>query len=266
MAKQLLIYEQATPLSSDRHRALYVKTGANYRFAADINAVPLLAPEFANAAPIYTIVFAGEDAMMPAALLGVRNGQNLFVSEEGGWEADYIPAFIRQYPFVVSRQEGETDSFTLCIDESWSGCNEEGRGERLFDADGERTAYLRQMVAWASEYQGQFRRTSDMCAKLREFDLLAPMQARLRTPSEQDITLSGFHAVERARLQRLTGDQLAELMAGDLLELVFLHLQSLRNLDGLARRDLGPVKGTAAPRRSPDGADGSETGDNGSGK
>ena len=251
MTKQLLIYERATPLSSQHHRDLYVKAGTDYRFAAEINAVPVLVPEFAGAASVYVIVFAGDNVMMPAALLGLRNSQNLFVDENGNWEAGYVPAFIRQYPFVVSRREGEEDNFTLCIDESWSGCNVDGRGERLFDSDGERTAYLRGMVEWVGEYQGQFRRTQRMCAKLRDLDLLSPMQARVRTRTGDDLTFSGFYAVNRDRLQQLTGDQLADLMAEGQLELIFLHLQSLRNLGKLAERDRGPAQtpgeiGTAA--------------------
>lgn len=241
MTKHLLIYERATPLSSKLHRDLYVKAGTDYRFAAEINAVPLLLPEFASVASIYVIVFAGDDVIMPAALLGVRNAQNLYVREDGSWGADYVPAFIRQYPFVVSRLKDDENSFTLCIDESWSGCNVEGRGERLFDSDGERTVYLKGMVDWVGEYQGQFQRTQKMCAKLRDMELLSPMQARVRTPSGEELTFSGFYAVDRDRLQNLTGEQLAELMAEGQLELLFLHLQSLRNLAKLAERDRGPV-------------------------
>jgi SapC len=244
MTKMLLIYERATPLSSQLHRDLYVKSGIDYRFAAEINAAPLLAPEFDNAASNYVIVFAGEDAIMPVALLGLRNAQNLYIREDGGWAANYIPAFIRQYPFVVSRREGDDNNFTLCIDETWSGCNVEGRGERLFDSDGERTAYLNGIVERVGEYQGQFRRTRRMCATLRELDLLSPMQARVRTALGEELTFSGFYAVDRNRLQNLTGDQLAKLMAEGQLELIYLHLQSLRNLAELTKRDHGPVAST----------------------
>ena len=238
MAKQLLIYERAVPLSSVRHRSLYVKMGSDYRFSRDVSAVPVLEPEFAQAAMCYVLVFIGEgDEVMPAALLGIRAGQNAFLREDGGWDAAYIPAFVRQYPFVVSRREGDDDSFTLCIDDSYAGCNEEGRGERLFDADGERTAFLRQMVAWTGEYQGQFHRTKRFSAKLRNLGLLVPMEARVRVRSGEDVALSGFMAVDRNRLAELTGDQLADLMREGELELVYQHLMSLRNIESLAARD-----------------------------
>jgi len=246
MPKQLLIYERAVPLSSTRHRSLYVKMGNDYRFADDVNAVPMLVPEFASAAMHYVIVFVGEgDQVMPAAVLGTRAGQNLFLREDGGWDASYIPAFIRQYPFVVSRRDGDPDKFTLCIDDSYAGCNDQGRGERLFDADGERTAFLQQMIAWTGEYQGQFRRTKQFCAKLQDLGLLMPMQARARMSSGAEVAFSGFLAVDRQRLQNLTGEQLADLMAHGELELIYLHLTSLRNLEALALRDAGDPAGMA---------------------
>ena len=128
-----------------------------------------------------------------------------------------------------------------------------GRGERLFDADGEQTSYLQQLVAWSGEYQGQFKRTKTLCAKLRELGLLVPMQARIRVPSGEEVAFSGFLAIDRNRLQALSGDQLAALMADGQLELIYLHLQSLQNLAKLAAREPAdrPAGAAAAPAETP---------------
>jgi hypothetical protein len=74
-----------------------------------------MAAEFASAALEYAVVFGGTgDAVMPITVLGVRTNGNLYVTKEGGWQAKYIPAFVRRYPFVFfSRDDGKT--FTLCI-------------------------------------------------------------------------------------------------------------------------------------------------------
>ena len=78
MSTQLLIYERAVPLSSQRHKEWSVKTGADYAFARQVNSVPLVAVEFPHAAAEYSIVFAGKDeAMMPIAILGMRDNENL---------------------------------------------------------------------------------------------------------------------------------------------------------------------------------------------
>lgn len=55
----------------------------------------------------YTIDFAGEDmVIMPAVVLGLRAGENLYVTEDHAWSGKYVPAFARRYPFVFSGREG----------------------------------------------------------------------------------------------------------------------------------------------------------------
>ena len=144
--------------------------------------MPLTTVEFRNAALEYAVVLEGEgESIMPDAILGAEAEQNLFVDEDDSWSGKYIPAFVRRYPFVfASNDDGKT--FTLCVDDSFSGCNTEGRGERLFDAEGERTQYLETILNFAKEYQAQFQRTRAFCAHLRELDLLEPMQAQFTLP------------------------------------------------------------------------------------
>lgn len=238
MTKQLLIYEKVVPLSKERHQDWYVKTGKDYKFAHLVNAMPLTAVEFPNAVPEYAIVFTGtqeDKMMMPAAMLGLRNGENIFVSEDGSWQANYIPAFARRYPFVFSAKD-EENTFTLCIDEEFSGCNQEGRGERLFDSEGEQTQYLQSIVEFVKEYQGHFQRTQIFCSKLKELDLLEPMQVSMTLKTGEQISLSGLMAVNREKLKTLTGEQLVDLVQTNELELIYLHLQSLNNLSEMAQR------------------------------
>jgi len=231
MTTQLLIYERAEPINKKKHTDWSVKAGNNYDFAKSINSVPLTAVEFPSAAAEYSIIFAGnEEAVMPAVILGVRDQENLYVSDDGKWNCKYIPAFLRRYPFVFSGSK-DAKQFTLCIDEEFSGCNQEGKGERLFDAEGEQTQYLKSVLNFSSEYQGQFNRTQLFCKKLKELDLLEPMQAQITLPSGQKMNLGGFQAVNRDRLKKLTNEQLGELAKTDELELIYLHLQSMRNFN-----------------------------------
>ncbi|MCD2452319.1 SapC family protein [Methylicorpusculum oleiharenae] len=236
MSTQLLIYERAVPLSSQRHKGWSVKTGADYAFARQVNSVPLVAVEFPHAAAEYSIVFAGNDeAMMPVVILGMRENENLYLNESNAWTAKYIPAFIRRYPFVFSSNEDQS-TFTLCIDEEFAGYNQEGRGEHLFDADGERTQYLENVLRFVNDYQGQYRRTQLFCKKLQELDLLEPMQAQFTLNSGQQLRLAGFKAVNRERLKNLSDEQVAALFKTDELELIYLHLQSMKNFSAMVEK------------------------------
>ncbi len=236
MAKQLLIYERAVPVSRQKHSDLSVRTGGNFEFSRHINSVPLVAAEFANAAAEYAVVFAGQgDEIVPVVLLGVRDGENLFLNPDGTWAGRYVPAFLRRYPFVFSSTD-EGANFALCVDEKFEGCNREGRGERLFDGDGERTPYLESVLRFLQAYQVQFQRTRALTKRLNDLNLFEAMQARFTLRSSQVLTATGFLAVNRDRLKALSGDQLAKLAANDDLELIYLHLQSMRNLSATAER------------------------------
>ena len=135
MAAQQLIYETAVPVSKTRHANWSVEVGNDYAFSRNVNSVPLMAVEFAAAAAEYAVVFAGnEQAIMPAAILGMRDRENLYLGAQGAWQAKYIPAFLRRYPFVFSSQD-DGKNFLLCVDEGFPGFNQEGRGEKLFNAE-----------------------------------------------------------------------------------------------------------------------------------
>jgi len=234
MSKQLLIYETAVPLSAARHGDYSIETETSYAFSEKVNSVPLMAVEFPLAAGEYAIVFAGTDKeVMPAVILGMRQ-DNLYVSAQGSWTAKYIPAFLRRYPFVFSETDGG-QRFTLCVDEAFAGLNREGRGQRLFEG-GKPTQYVQRVLDFLQEYQAQFRRTEAFCKKLSQLDLLEPMQAQVDLTTGERVLLSGFMAVNRAKLKALPGEKLAELAATDELELLYLHLHSMRNFNLLRDR------------------------------
>ncbi|NVK40253.1 MAG: SapC family protein [Oceanospirillaceae bacterium] len=244
MSRQLLYYRKVVPVSFERHGGWYVKATGDYSFAGESNSVPITVVEFAAAASEYPIVFAESgDSVLPVAMLGVKAEHNLFVDASGGWLGHYIPAFVRRYPFVFSKNE-QGDRFYLCVDEDYAGCNQDGRGERLFDADGERTQYLGNVLNFVQEYQVQFNRTQAFCSRLKELDLLESMQAQVRLPTGEQLSLTGFQAVNRDKLKALPAETLEQLVKRDEMELIYVHLQSLRCFSSMAER----VKADETPR------------------
>lgn len=236
MSKQLLIYQRVTPISFDRHRTWSVKETARFDFARDLNSVPLLAAEFVAAAQDYPIVFAGDDkTVFPSALLGFAADRNLFVRHDGSWDGGYVPAFIRRYPFVFSESD-DRKTFTLCIDEDYTGLNQGGRGERLFDNEGERTQYLQSKLDFVVQFQSQHARTTAFCRRLLDLGILEPGEARMTRADGPPLVLGGFMIVNRERLKAIPEDSMKAMFRNDELELCFMHLQSLRNIDKLSHR------------------------------
>jgi hypothetical protein len=240
MTKQLLFYERAVPVTAKRHGDWSLEPRDDYAFTAHTNAVPLTAVEFPLAAGEYTIVFAGKDeALQPIAVLGLKTDENLYLDDEGHWKADYLPAFVRRYPFVFSRNSEDENKLILSIDEEYGGWNQEGRGHRLFDDEGKRTEYFDKIFGFVQDYQQQFQRTKSICSQLVELGLLAPMKAQFKLPSGEPAALTGFQAVDREKLKALPPDKLAELAKSNVLELIYVHLQSMRNLVKMLPRVTG---------------------------
>ena len=189
--KQMLIYDTVVPVTRDKHARTALKPTGKYDFARQTNSVPLVAGEFAMTAMHYAIVFGqGGGGAIPAALLGGRDNENVFIAADGSWSVPYVPAFIRRYPFVFGADE-KNETFTLMIDESFEGLNESGKGERFFDADGEQTAFIKNTMSFLSEYQGQVQATQAFARKLMDLGLIArppvevlpPLAARKPEPA-----------------------------------------------------------------------------------
>jgi hypothetical protein len=245
MTTQALIYDQLHAVDRERHLNWSIKAGDDCSFAREVNSVPLLSAEFARAAENYPIIFAGtKDNVLPCIVLGLQKNQNLFISEEGKW--DYLPAFIRRYPFVFSQSEDKS-TFILCIDEDFSGCNQEGRGERLFDSEGKQTSYLNGVVNFLKDYQRSHQATTQFCSRIVELDLLEEVRATYTGPNAQPGVLTGFYAVKREKIKELDDEKLAELVKSDGMELIYWHLLSLNKFKALAGRLPPAEPATAEP-------------------
>jgi hypothetical protein len=197
--------------------------------------VALTTVEFAKACHEYPIVFVQEaETITPVAVLGLKNKQNLFVDEKGQWNADYIPAYVRRYPFILARQS-EASDYTVCIDEAYSGFNRDS-GERLFRDNGEQSDYLKKVLNLVREYQAYSQRTSEYANRLLDWDLLQSLQANVEMRMGDKMSLTGFMAVDQKKLKSLAPEKLANLMQHDELGLIYYHLLSLNNFGRLVDR------------------------------
>jgi hypothetical protein len=241
MAKQLLIYESAAPVSAARHGNVSFEPVGHYAFSAGINAVPLMAVEFIRAATEYAIVFteAGND-VLPVVVLGLRPQQNLYLTAGARWQADYVPAFIRRYPFVFAADR-EHSKLTLCVDDAHPGLNRDGRGERLFGDDGKPSAYVERVLKFLKEYQVHFERTRAFTQRLKAYGLLEPMRAQVTPPQGEKGVARWLHGGAAQQAARAGADALAMLAKTDELELLYLHLYSIRNFIDVKDRFIGSL-------------------------
>jgi len=243
MARQMLMYESVVPLNSKLHADTCIEPTNNYEFTSGTNAVPLMAVEIPQAAGEFAIVFSvNEQEVIPVVILGIQNEQNLFLGENGQWKSQYIPAFIRRYPFVFAAAE-DKKTLTLCVDEKHAGVNAEGRGQRLFE-DEKPTEFTQNVLKFLENYQKEYERTKVLGKHLQEHDLLEPTQVEVAFPSGSKFKLAGFHVVSREKMKKLTGETLSAMVASNELELIYMHLNSLRNLEHVKNQLEGFIEGS----------------------
>src|SRR5690606_25761394 len=226
------MFQKLVPLNSVQHANKKIKALEGYQFASQAHVASLMIHEFTRAAPIYPIVFLddGKGGYFPYAMLGLDLGENLFVEPSGRWQATYIPAVVRRYPFALA-QGNQPDQLTVCIDEGSVLVND-SEGDPIFTANGQPAPILDNAKRYLSELQQMEVQTHAFCRFLVEQDLLTPLQMRVSQNSQaNDIT--GCHMISEEKLNKLTDEQFIQLRARGFLPAVYAHLLSLGQAERL---------------------------------
>jgi SapC protein len=231
-----LFYQNVVALDRRAHARLKLKPPQDYLFTADAALIPLLTGEFSQVCREYPIVFIREtntSEVIPVALTGMPQGKNLFLDSAGRWDARYVPAYVRRYPFVYV--ETSPESFTVCIDPT-SKCLDESEGVPLFGDDGEPSGALKDAIKVLSDYQNMIRLTRAFMSRLAAANILMDANAKADLPDGRSLLWQGFQIVEEARFRQLPEATLKEWFSSGELGLLYAHLFSLGNLSELLRR------------------------------
>lgn len=243
------LYRRVEVLDRQRHRTLAMHPIADWSPARAMNAVFVTAVEFGDVCKEYPIVFvrAGRDAsgreqIAPLALTGLTQGENLFLRADGRWDARYLPAFLRRYPFGLA--PGGDAGPVVAIDADWSGWVA-GAGaptagaaapEPLFDAAGAASAFLQRMQSFLTAFQQETERTAAFGDRLLQLGLLQDMRLDATLPSGEKLAIDGFLSLDTKKFGELADAQVVELHRNGMLGLLQLQQLSLSNMQALVER------------------------------
>lgn len=236
------MYGDLLPLDREVHKNLKLDTDqAVVSRVADQNSVFLAAVEFADACKEYPVVFvraggAGPDskpAVAPLAVLGLRAGSNLFV-EGDKWTGNYVPAYVRRYPFVMARLDDSSNNMAVCYDTKWPAFNET-TGEALFK-DGQPTEFLLNAKSFLENFEQEAERTRLICNLLVEMDLLQDMRFEATLPNGEKFDVEGFLALDEKKYAELADDKVLQLHRNGLIALIEMHRLSLTNMNRLVNK------------------------------
>jgi hypothetical protein len=231
-----LFYRQPRVLQPGLHAGRSLAEPGRYGFAAQANAVPLLAAEMPEVARQLPVVFAGGELPHPVAVLGLRARQNLCVDAEGRWVGGaYVPAYLRRYPFIFLEDEARHE-LTLCIDEAATAAGPGDVDSALFDPAGEPTALTRSALAFCRDYQAHHLLTVEFCHAIAAAHLLVDRHADVRLDDGLRLGLTGLRVIDEARFSRLPAETFLAWRDKGWLPLIYSHLQSIGHWSNLVAR------------------------------
>lgn len=243
-------YQEIVPLSK-KHRVLLPEARKLPLVFRSITALPLSYAEFGAACRDYPIAFVSGDAgtsFLPMAVLGLENQQNLFVTENGSWEAAvYLPAYVRRYPFCMTRvtvSGKEQAERIACVEKR--AIND--KGEALYDAKGEPLPMWEERRKLLFEYEADLVRSEEMCRTLAELQLLETFTMQAVPNQGTPIAMTGMYRVAEGKIAGLTPEQLKALVEKGVLARVYAHLISLSNFGRLLDRRSATQPPSAKPK------------------
>ena len=204
----------------------------SYAFAAQDAVAPLVAQELAKACICLPIAFIQQgDAFVPAAVLGLQPGQNLFVAQDGRWNGSYVPAAYRGHPFALA--EAENDQLVLCVDMD-SGLVGEHFEQPFFEANGEPAKVTRDVLEFLQQVHNDHRLTQRVCAVLHAEGLIVPWPLTLRDDSGEQV-VQGLYRVDEAALKALDSETLARIHQAGALPVAYCQLLSMQHIQMLGK-------------------------------
>ncbi|QPQ56046.1 SapC family protein [Allosphingosinicella flava] len=249
-----LFYNQLEPLSSNVHPNFKVRATDKAPFLAGANAIPVTVDEFVLAQRHYPIVFTADENPVPLALMGLNEGVNVYVDDEGKLlnQDVYVPAYIRRYPFMLARLQPDAQDLTLCFDRTADVVGEFEDGQALFDGD-KPSETTQNIMKLCEDFEMSVQRTGAFVKELKDADLLIDGEVSIQlSDGRPPFIYRGFKMVAEDKLRELRGDALRKMNQSGMLPLIFAHLFSLsfaRDIFGKqAAQGKGPDLAATAPK------------------
>lgn len=228
------MYKNLVPLNSVTHAQLKLSPVQGLSFAKNTHLCSVVLHEFPAASASFPIVFIKKpdsEKFYPVVLLGLKPGENIFVNDEGAWNASaYVPAAFRRYPFGLARDDA--GELMVCFDEG-STCFDTEKGTPLFTAEGEASEGLKRVQQFLMEMYNSEMLAVKFTEKLQELDLLVPANLDVNTPNGMQ-RFDGAFLIDESRLTKLSDEQFLSLREHGFLAAIYAQMISLIQIKNLS--------------------------------
>ncbi len=203
-----LFFHSVAGLNSTQHGDLRLDRTTGFAFAANAQAVPLGIGEMEVACQHYPIVFTTGESPAPMALLGLKEGSNLFVNEDGSWRADsYIPAYVRAFPFIFV-EDREKDTLFVGM-ETGAAALGTTNGVALFE-DGKPSPAMNEAISFCAAFRDNLNAGSALGRALQDAGLLEEEEANVNFTAGGTARVTGFKVLKADRMDKVSDETYLE--------------------------------------------------------
>ena len=245
-----LFYSAIEALNLDQHGKMRVRGITTMPEVGRTHAVPLTVDEFTLVQRHYPIVFSVGDTPVPIALMGLNEGVNVFL-DDNGRSTDpniYIPAYLRRYPFILAKLRPDSDELSLCYDPTSGAVGDFDEGEPLFEGD-QPSAATKAVLEFCEQFETAGQRTTAFMEDLKKSGLLMDGEVAIQPEGfEQPFVYRGFQMIDEEKIREMRGDELRKFNQNGMLPLIYAHLFSLSQMRDVFARQMQQGK---APEQVP---------------
>lgn len=220
-----LFFKRIVSVNAQSHGQLRLDRATGYRFADTAQSVPLGLTEIEVASQHVPVLFTSGPTPAVVALLGLREGQNLFVRADGGWVQDaYLPAYVRSFPFIFVEDAAtkalligmEPDAPQLATD----------RGAKLFE-DGRPAAPLNEAIAFSKALREAMVAAGNFARALDQAGVLEEEEATVNFTAGGSTRIRGFKIVKAEKLAEVDDVTFLEWRRMGWLAAIYAHIHSI---------------------------------------
>ena len=221
-------------LNNVDHKDLRVITTRSAEYGDNVMLAPTFPGEFRNLQAHYPIVFRknAQGQFEPVALLGFKDGQNLFLSKQG-WDATYIPMTLERLPFLIGFSQDRQPMMHIDLDHPRVSRTQ---GEPIFREFGGNTEFLERMNSLLLAIHQGLAANEPFIGALLQYELLESFVLDIQLNDGSQNRLAGFYTIKEERLLGLNGAVLERLNRAGHLHAIYMAIASVSHFRALIER------------------------------
>jgi hypothetical protein len=221
-------------LNNVDHKDLRIVTTGSAEYGDNVMLAATFPAEFRNLQAHYPIVFRknAQGQFEPVTLLGFKEGQNLFLTEQG-WDATYIPMTLERLPFLIGFSHDRQPMMHIDLDHPRVSRTQ---GEPIFLEFGGNTEFLERMSSLLLAIHNGLAATESFIGALLQHELLESFVLDIQLNDGSQNRLAGFYTIKEERLLDLNGAALERLNRAGHLQAIYMVIASLSHFRALIER------------------------------